>query len=84
MRRRLICGRCIATRGATVVDLKAERLNRGLSLVDAATEMEVDRDAIRRAEEGIGRPHPRNALKIADYYGYRVTDIWPVEPVEAA
>jgi len=63
-----------------VADLRAERLNRGLSLAAAAEAMDVDRDAIRRAEEGIGRPHPRNAIKIATFYGYKVTAIWPVEP----
>ncbi len=60
-------------------DLRAERLNRGLSLAAAAEVMEVDRDALRRAEEGIGRPHPRNALAIASFYGYKVTDLWPID-----
>lgn len=68
------------------VDLRGERINRGLSQAAAARAMGVDADALARAERGDTTPHPRNALKIASYYGYKVTDIWPVEPepVEAA
>jgi transcriptional regulator with XRE-family HTH domain len=61
------------------VSLKAERLNRGLSLVDAADEAEVPLNVLARAESGDGQPHPSNAKRIADFYGYKVTDIWPLD-----
>lgn len=69
-----------------VIDLRAERMNRGLSQGDAAQRMGVQVDALARAERGEGKPHPRNAFKIASFYSYKVTDIWPVEPepLEAA
>lgn len=67
-----------------LVDLRAQRVNRGLSQAQAAREMGVDSDALARAERGVGRPHPRNALRIADFYGYKVTDIWPVPEKDAA
>lgn len=61
------------------INLKAERLNRGLSLPAAAEAMDIPMNIIARAEAGDGRPHPANAKVIADFYGYRVTDIWPLE-----
>lgn len=60
------------------VDIRAERLNRGLSVADAAAQMNVDRDTLARAETGKTDPHPRNAIKIAGFFGYRVTDVWPL------
>lgn len=65
-----------------MIDLRSQRLNRGLSISGASKEIGVTRDTLRRAEEGGPRPHPRNAFKIASFYGYRVTDIWPVEDPE--
>ena len=62
-----------------MIDLTAERLNRGLSLTAAAEQISVPLNVLSRAEAGEGRPHPANALKIADFYGYKVTDIWPVK-----
>jgi transcriptional regulator with XRE-family HTH domain len=59
------------------VDLRAERLNRGLSLRQAAEQMGVPEQSIRRAEGGDGVT-PQNAFKIASFYGYRVTDLWPL------
>jgi DNA-binding XRE family transcriptional regulator len=38
---------------------------------------------LEEAEHG-SRPRPENALKIATYFGHRVTDLWPVEPLEPA
>lgn len=66
------------------VKLREERLNRGLSLTAAAEKIEVPLNVLARAESGEGRPHPANAKLIADFYGYKVTDIWPLEPQEAA
>jgi transcriptional regulator with XRE-family HTH domain len=65
------------------VNLKAERLNRGLTISEAAKQMEIPMETLRRAESGSG-VHPGTAKAIADLYGYRVTDIWPVEDPVAA
>lgn len=69
---------------ALAVNIREERINRGLSLRDAAAAMnltslrgKVDESILRNAEKGNSVPLPRNAKKIADFYGYRVTDIWP-------
>jgi transcriptional regulator with XRE-family HTH domain len=67
----------------STVDLRAERLNRGLSARDAAREMGIDTNTLLRAESREITPHPRNAYKIASFYGYQVTDIWPVEETTA-
>jgi DNA-binding XRE family transcriptional regulator len=65
------------------VNLTAERINRGLSVADAANEIGIARGTLVRAEAG-EMPKPALAKKIADFYGTRVTDIWPVEPVEVS
>ena len=61
-----------------MIDLTAERLNRGLSLTAAADAIDVPLNVLSRAETGEGKPHPANAKAIADFYGFRVTDIWPL------
>ncbi len=61
-----------------MIDLRVERLNRGLSVEQFAKELDVAPHVLRHAEEG-GRPRPASALKIASFYGYQVTDIWPVD-----
>lgn len=63
-------------------DLRTERLNRGLSQSALARETGIDRGTVIRMERG-QRPLPDTALKVADFFGVRVTDIWPVddEPV---
>lgn len=60
------------------MNLKAERLNRGLSVNDAAAAIDVPSHVLRYAELG-NQPRPENAKRIADFYGVRVTDIWPAE-----
>lgn len=65
------------------MNLRAERLNRGLSLTAAADAMNVPLNVLSRAEAGEGMPHPANAKRIADFFGHRVTDIWPIEEVAA-
>lgn len=67
-----------------MIDLLAERRNRGLTLDEAASAMKVDRTALWRTEKGISRPEPRNAFKIASFYGYKVTEVWPLEQEPAA
>lgn len=60
------------------VDIRAERINRGLGIAEAAKRMGVHVSILGRAESGENKPHPRNAFKIATFYGYRVTDVWPL------
>lgn len=59
-------------------DLRAARQNRGLTLREAAQQTGVEFTALQRAERG-SRPYPATAKQIADFYGVKVTDIWPVE-----
>lgn len=61
-----------------MIDLRAERLNRGLSVSAAASQIGVSPTTLARAEDGAFTPRPANALKIAAFYGHRVTDVWPV------
>ena len=63
--------------------LSERRLNKGLSVAALAREVKVPPHVIRHAEGG-GRPRPDNALRLADFYGLRVTDLWPVEQRSAA
>lgn len=64
-----------------MIDLRAERLNRGKSQREMAEIIGVTRRVIQRAEDG-SRPDLPNALLIAEYFGVRVTDIWPLEGSE--
>lgn len=59
-------------------NLHAERLNRGLTVIEFAGACDVPLWVIRSALRG-NRPSPRNALKIATFLGAQVTDIWPIE-----
>lgn len=65
------------------MNLRAERLNRGMSLAEASGRIGVTERVLQGAE--LGRvPQPSNARKIARFYGQGVTDIWPVEDRESA
>lgn len=59
------------------------RLNKGLSLREAAAAMKINREVLRMAEQG-RTPFPRSAKRIADFYDMRVTDIWSVDEVDGA
>lgn len=65
---------------APAIDLVETRVNRGLSLREAAREMGIDFKTLQRAERGESIPQARNAFAIADFYGYKVTEVWPLEP----
>lgn len=65
-----------------MIDLRVERLNRGLSVEQFAKELDVAPHVLRHAETG-GRPRPANALKIASYFGETVTAMWPLPEAEA-
>lgn len=58
------------------IDFQSERLNRGLSRQAFAEEIGVSEETVRRVEGGYV-PTPRIAKKFADYFGKRVTDLWP-------
>jgi transcriptional regulator with XRE-family HTH domain len=61
------------------IDLKSERLNRGLSLDALAEKTGVPKSTLARAENDGPQPTASNAFAIADFYGYKVTEIWPVD-----
>lgn len=60
------------------IDIRALRLNRGLSLSEAARQIDLAPNTLAGAESGEITPWPSNALKIAKFYGFQVTDIWPI------
>ena len=70
--------------GDVGVILAEKRLDKGLSLRAAAAEIGVSLDTLRRAERG-ARPQPGKrglgeaaALRIAEFYGYRPSELWPI------
>jgi transcriptional regulator with XRE-family HTH domain len=67
-----------------VEDLKPARINRGLSLAEAAKQMGIPPYTLHRVEAGTNVPRPSTAFAIASFYGVTVTDLWPVDgsPVE--
>ncbi len=67
-----------------MVNLKAERVNRGLTTAEVAEKVGVSRQAILNAENRQTVPRPETAKAIADLYGCKVTDIWPVGERAAA
>lgn len=66
------------TIGASQIDLRSERLNRGFGIRALSREIDVPEQTIRRAEEGLGIS-PANAFKIARFFGRQVTEIWPLD-----
>lgn len=69
------------------MNIRAARMNRGLSTRAAAIAIGVARQTLEDAESGERIPLPATAKKIADFYDVKVTDIWPVddpEPTRAA
>jgi ribosome-binding protein aMBF1 (putative translation factor) len=61
------------------VDVYVDRINRGLSRAALADEMGVSEDVIRQLEKTGRRPHPSNALKVAEHYKLTVLEMWPGE-----
>jgi transcriptional regulator with XRE-family HTH domain len=62
--------------GGPLVDLRAERLNRGMDERTFARECGVTQPVIQRLERpGQHRVRPVNAKKVADYIGCKVTDL---------
>lgn len=60
------------------MNLTAERMNKGLSRRQAADAIGIARATLIAAEEGRSI-HAGSAKAIADFYGCKVTDIWPVD-----
>lgn len=67
-------------------DLRAARLNAGLSQRALAQKVDVPKNTIAALENGEGtyRPHPANAKRIADYFDIQVTDLMPAEEGKVA
>lgn len=63
------------------MSLRAERRNRGLTLIEMAAEIGVAAETYRRAEIGLGL-RPAHAKRIADFFDVKVTDIWPEPDAE--
>lgn len=64
----------------TPTEMREHRLNAGLSASAAAREISVPKRLILDLENGVDvRPHPANAKRLADFYGVKVTDLWPVD-----
>lgn len=62
------------------MNIRAERMNRGLSVEEVCDAVEVLPATYRYYERTGGQPRDTAVAKrIADYYGVRVTDLWPVE-----
>jgi transcriptional regulator with XRE-family HTH domain len=59
--------------------LRELRVERGLSLRDAASETNVDRDTIREIEHGERRPFGRTLRKLADGYGVPLRELLELE-----
>lgn len=66
---------------AAPVDLRAERLRRGLSAKAAAEAIgePVNEDSLLWAERTRRRPSPANAAAIATFYGLDVMVQWPLD-----
>ena len=58
--------------------LKEARLDRGLSITAAARQIKVPAETLSRAERGESVPRPSTAKRICDFFGFTVTEIWPV------
>lgn len=58
--------------------LKQRRIDRGLGLEECADLIGVTKRVLADAERG-ATPRPANALKIADFWGYRPSEVWPLE-----
>ena len=63
--------------------MAAKRLNKGYSIRGLARKLEVHEQSVRRFEQRIPI-RPETAKTLADFYGVRVTDIYPVQKDVAA
>lgn len=59
-------------------NVKAARINAGLTQRGLAEKCDVSLTVVQRLESG-GTATPPNAKKVADYFGVQVTDLMPLE-----
>lgn len=64
-----------------IKSLAAERMNRGLTQTAMGEALGVSPKTIANIENG-SRPTPRIGKKIADLFGCKYTDLWPLEQAE--
>lgn len=65
-----------SSRNATLI---RERFDRGLTLEQAADEIGIGADVLYRAERQGAVPRQPAPKRIADFYGLKPSDIWPVD-----
>lgn len=62
------------------MNLRALRMNRGVTLARLSKETEVSVRTLIRLENGeTTSPNADTAKRLADFYGVAVTDMWPVD-----
>lgn len=61
-----------------IESIAVERVNRGLTQSDLAEVIAVSPKTIANIEAG-HRPSPRIGKKLADYFGCKYTDLWPID-----
>lgn len=59
------------------VDLRAERRLRGKLLREVAEEVGISVAMLSLLETSDRRPSPPVALRVAEFYGKKIVDIWP-------
>ena len=59
-------------------DLRQARIDKGQTLAEASDEIGVGITVLLRAEKG-AFPRPGNALRIADYYGVKPSQVWSLD-----
>lgn len=61
--------------GPAKIDLRVERLNKGLSIRALSRAIPMNMATIRAAEAG--RPlTPQSAFRLATFFGHLVSDVW--------
>lgn len=65
-------------------NLRDLRRDRGLTLERAAEQMGISRAALSLIELGRVTPTPPVALRVAQFYELKVSDVWPSAPSEGA
>lgn len=68
--------------GPAKIDLRLERMNRGHSFRSLARACDVDKVAVKRAEEGLPIS-VTSAYAIATYLGLKVSEVWNLDGDQA-
>jgi transcriptional regulator with XRE-family HTH domain len=66
-----------------ILSFEQERLNRGFSQSQIAEEIGISSSVWGRLENGES-VSPKNAHKVATYFGLTVTELWPINAEAAA